>query len=224
MNTARIRILIVDDHAIVREGLCSYLRHESDMEVVAQCGSADEAIAILSRGGVDFTFLDLDLGSSRATGFIPIAREAGYRGPVVILTGCTEEGPLTRLLAEGAAGIHFKSASIHSLPTCVREVMAGMSWLPPQFVSGVIQNLAEATREQKKRLSARERDVLLCILEGKLTKEIAAQLRVSETSVKGTLQQLFEKTGVRKRSQLVRYAFEHYRDEIGSPGTGRPIP
>lgn len=214
MEVPPIRILVVDDHPMIREGLSLSLNREADLHVAAHCGTREEALEILATQGIDFTFLDFDLGGATASGFVPLARAAGFSGPIVILTSGVPQAAISGLLADGAAGILLKSEPLEKAARCVREVMAGEPWIPQDVLSEAIRNLPAPPKPRPLSLSAREREVLHLILEGRLTKEIAGLLGVTETAIKGTIQQLFEKTGVRSRSQLVRFTFENYRDEI----------
>jgi DNA-binding NarL/FixJ family response regulator len=174
---------------------------------VGQTGSVDRALEILADGHVDIVLLDIDLGERRGSEFLIRAKKIGFSGPVLVLTGGVSEREKSILLAHGAAGIVLKTSPIEVLLQAVRTLAAGSETLvslPAQTVP----------RNGRRSLTERERDVLRAVFEGRLNKEIAAMLGISETSVKAALQQLFEKTGVRTRGQLVRVALEQYSDQL----------
>jgi len=204
-----IRLLLLDDHVLFREGLSRLLASEPDFEMAGQCGSSIEALAFLQRSAVDLVLVDYDLGDDHGSQFIGAARAAGYAGKFLMLTAgmtATESSIALRL---GASGIFLKHNSPGTLAKAIRLVAEGDMWVDPK----VIQSMAEGVQQggeasPNKKLTEREQDVLRGIFEGLSNKEIAAQLAVSEGSVKAALQQLFEKTQVRTRSQLVRIALE----------------
>jgi DNA-binding NarL/FixJ family response regulator len=212
--THTIKILLVDDHALFREGLARLLEAEGDFELTGQCATVREAVTCVKNSPVDVVLLDFDLGNERGTPFLTQAREAGFQGPVVILTAGVSDAEARELLARGAAGIFLKHSSPGLLSKCVRRVLEGEVWLEPVHVRALAQSKDALEESSRPRLTDRERQVLRGILEGLANKEIGNRLQCSESAVKGILQQLFHKTGVRTRSQLVRIALEEYRDQL----------
>lgn len=213
---ARVRILLVDDHALFREGLARLLAAEADFDVVAQCGTVDEAIAIVSTRPVDLVLLDVDLGSERGS---ELMRRVGQRDAparVLVVTAGLTDTEAAWFLREGAAGIFLKHDPPGVLVRSIRQVMDGEASVDHRILTGVLRMGAAPANDAhgKSPLTTREREVLRGVLEGHANKEIAADLEISESSVKAALQQLFHKTGVRTRSQLVRIALEQYRDEL----------
>lgn len=209
-----VRILLVDDHALFREGLARLLEAEGDFEMTGQCSSVQEAVNCVRNAAVDVVLLDFDLGNEHGTPFLSLAREAGYQGPIVILTAGVSDVEARDLLARGAAGIFLKHSSPSLLAKCVRRVLEGEIWLDQIHVRALAQTPETTDESPRRRLTDRERQVLRGILEGLANKEIGNRLECSESAVKGILQQLFHKTGVRTRSQLVRIALEEYRDQL----------
>jgi two-component system, NarL family, nitrate/nitrite response regulator NarL len=204
----KIRILLIDDQALFREGAARFFGAQPEFEVVGQTGLVDEALAILaSRPVVDVALLDIDLGDRRGTEFLVRARDAGYSGPVLVLTGGISDREKRILLAHGAAGVILKTSSLDLLMDAVRLAAGRTNTSAPLPAQPV-------RRRDRKALTERERDVLRAVFDGHSNKEIAASLDISETSVKAALQQLFDKTGVRTRGQLVRAALEQYSDEL----------
>jgi len=211
----RVRIVLVDDHALFREGLTRLLGAEPDLDIVGHCATVDEALEILSAGPVDLVLLDVDLGAQRGSEFMTRARRAGFAGRVLVVTAGLTDAEAARFLREGASGIFLKHDSPAVLVRSIRQVMDGEASVDHEILSGVLRMCAPPEEETAKApLTERERGVLHGVLEGLANKEIAAELDISESSVKAALQQLFHKTGVRTRSQLVRIALEQYRDQL----------
>ncbi len=212
----RIRLLLLDDHVLFRESLSRLLASEPDFEMVAHCGTAEQALEILSRNAVDIILLDFDLGEDHSGLFIAAARQAGYAGKVLMVTAGMSATESSNALRSGASGIFLKHNSPGSLAQAIRLVAGGEMWVDQR----VIQQLADGVTQRdeqsfRKLLTEREQHVLRGLFEGLTNKEIAAHLGVSESAIKATLQQLFQKARVRTRSQLVRIAIE------GSLGTAR---
>jgi DNA-binding NarL/FixJ family response regulator len=210
-----VRLVLVDDHALFREGLTRLLGAEPDLDIVGHCATVEEALEILSAGPVDLVLLDVDLGAQRGSEFMTRARRAGFAGRVLVVTAGLTDEEAARFLREGASGIFLKHDSPAVLVRSIRQVMDGEASVDHEILSGVLRMGAPPEEETAKAsLTERERGVLHGVLEGLANKEIAAELDISESSVKAALQQLFHKTGVRTRSQLVRIALEQYRDQL----------
>ena len=215
--TTKVRILIVDDQTLFRESIARLLDAESDFEVIADCGTIREALKIISGTEVDLVLLDFDLGQQTGFDFFAEANRIGFHGRVLIVTAGLRDVDGAELMRRGGAGIFMKHGSASALAQGIRQVMSGKVWLDQQYLRTIFEApLAgkQSGRPHHQQLSERERRVLNYILEGLTNKQIADRLDISESSVKATLQQLFDKAGVRTRSQLVRVAIEQYRDQI----------
>ncbi len=208
-----IRALLVDDHAVFRESLARALSAESGLRV-EHCGTIRDALRIIAETQVDLVLLDHDLGSERASQFLPAARQLGFSGRVLIVTGWISETEARRLLRQGVAGIYVKQSSLADLCDAIRTVAAGESWLDKRYSSLAGAAAAKEEEASKPHFNERQRKVLRSVLEGLSNKEIAWQLQISESYVKAILQSLFQKTGVRTRGQLVRVALEQYEDQL----------
>jgi two-component system nitrate/nitrite response regulator NarL len=211
----RIRVLLVDDHALFCAGVARLLEAEADFELVGTCPSVDEALKLVAKSPVDVVLLDYDLGKERGSDFLKAAPQQGFKGRVLIVTGRVGSFELRQLVSMGAAGIFLKHDPPELLAQGVREVAAGRSWMDHTLFQSVLK--APSFQDQGARsrsLSPRERETLQHLLTGLSNKEIGAKLETTEGAVKAILQQLFNKTGVRTRSQLVRIALEHYKDEL----------
>ncbi len=214
----RTRLLLVDDHLLFREGLSRLLAEEPDFNIEAQCSGSEHALETL-RSGVtpDLVLLDFDLGEENGLAFLRGAKAAGYAGKVLVVTAGMSSGDTMRALAGGAAGCLLKHAPPAELVDAMRKVMRGESlWSPAELRRlGWEARQEDARRAPASALSARERGVLRGVFAGLANKEIAALHGISESSVKAVLQQLFSKTGVRTRAQLVRIALENHLDAEG---------
>src|SRR5215831_7680345 len=216
-SATKVCILIVDDHSLFRESVARLLNSESDFEVVGDCGTIQEALRVISNARVDLVLLDFDLGQQTGINFFTEAKHIGFQGKVLIVTAGLTENQGADMMLQGAAGIFMKHSSAAALSQSIRQVMSGRVWIEQEYLRTIFEvplGRREGSRPQSAKLNERERRVLNCILEGLSNKQIGDRLSVSESSVKATLQQLFDKAGVRTRSQLVRVALEQYRDEL----------
>ena len=205
----RIRLLLIDDHILFRDGLSRLLALEPDLEVVAGCGTVAEALETVGRKPVDIVLLDYDLGEDHGSHFISSARRAGYTGKVLMVTAGMSAKESSTALHLGASGIFLKHNSPGMLAKAVRLIMGGEIWVDPKVIRLMADRVDQREEERvSPLLTEREQQVLRGIFEGLTNKEIGAQLGVTDGAVKATLQQLFQKTGVRTRSQLVRIALE----------------
>jgi DNA-binding NarL/FixJ family response regulator len=220
----KTRLLVIDDHALFREALVRLLKAEPDFEIAGHCGGVEEALRIAASRPVDVVLLDLDLGRERGAEFFRRARQMGFQGHFLILTGALNGVETVDLLGKGAAGVFLKSSPADFLAASIRSVMAGEGWLDQQYVEGLGQWLASGEEGNGTALSERDRALLQGVYEGLSNKQLAFRLLISESSVKGGLQRLFQKTGVRTRSQLVRVALERYRAQILGSQAGGPMP
>jgi two-component system, NarL family, nitrate/nitrite response regulator NarL len=211
----RIRLLLLDDHVLFRESLSRLLAAEPDFEMAAHCGTSAEALQILRETPVDVILLDYDLGDDSGD-FIAAARQAGFAGKILMVTAGMHATESSAALRAGAAGIFLKHNSPGSLSQAIRLVAAGELWVDQRVIQQLADGVAQRDEQSfRKLLTEREQQVLRGLFEGLSNKEIAGQLGVSESAIKATLQQLFQKARVRTRSQLVRIAIE------GSLGTAR---
>jgi DNA-binding NarL/FixJ family response regulator len=207
--------LLIDDHSLFRESLSRLLQTESDLQIVATCASASEALALPLLRQIDVVLLDYDLGQEQGTLFLDRARGQGFAGRILMVTAGMSDAVMLRALENGSSGVFLKHSPPNRLVEAIRKVFAGEVWLDPAVTRSIIAaatgNAASPRRAQG--LTQREQAVLKGVFEGLTNKEIGARLNISESSVKAVLQQLFEKTGVRTRSQLVRFALEKHSEE-----------
>jgi two-component system nitrate/nitrite response regulator NarL len=201
----KTRVLLLDDHPIFRHGVARLLNGEPDLELNLHTGKVGEALLMLTAGRADIVLLDLDLGQERGVDFLAQARQNGFSGPVLVLTAGVSAAEEEVLRRYGIAGILRKDVSVDTLVEHIREAVGAPA---------VERIAAMPGRPPVKQLTGREAMVLRLVVEGRENKEVGAELGCTEAAVKGILQQLFHKTGTRMRSQLVRFALEHYRNQI----------
>jgi len=205
----RTRLLLLDDHVLFRESLGRLLASEPEFEIAGLCGSPAEALQILRASSVDLVLLDFDLGAETAARFLAAASGGGYRGKILMVTAGMSTLDSALAWQSGISGILLKHSSPARLLEAIRAVAAGNVWIDEKAGAPAARSSARANASREgMHLTAREQQVLRSVLEGLSNKEIAFQIGVSQSSVKATLQQLFDKTGVRTRSQLVRIAIE----------------
>ena len=204
MAIARIRVLIADDHKIVREGIEKLLGSERDIEVAGGAGDADTAVEAALRLKPDVVLMDLSMGESGMDG-LKATREIIKRRPatrILCLTMHREEAYVTEMMDAGAAGYVLKDTSTADLAQAVRTVARGGTYLSPA-VSGAHKPVASGG------LTSRERDVIRLLAEGKSLKEVARVLRVSVKTADTHKTNLMRKLDLHDRAQLVRYALKH---------------
>ena len=214
-RSERIRILIVDDHTLFRESVARLLGAEHDFDI-KHCGSVGEGISIIASWPADAVLLDFDLGNENGSAFLAKTQAIGFKGKTLLLTAGVTDLEAADLIRRGISGIVLKHSSCAELSTSIRDALAGKVWFDQDHLKRIMEkaSLQSSALPNTKTFTERERRVLSLVFEGLANKEIADRLHLSESSVKASLQQLFEKTGVRTRSQLVRVAIEQYKDQI----------
>jgi DNA-binding NarL/FixJ family response regulator len=209
MTPLRIRVLLADDHVMVRRGLRLLLEREPDIEVVGEAGDGAEAIEMALAEDVDLAILDVTM--PRMTG-LQAARELGRRRAetrVLMLSMHDNEEFFFDALRSGAAGYVLKSAADRDLINACRAAMRGEPFMYPAAMRALVRDylqLAEQTGEELDPLTEREREVLKLVAEGHTTREIATELVISEKTVERHRSRLLEKLGMRDRVDLTRYA------------------
>jgi len=207
----KIRLILVDDHTLFREGLARLLESETGLQLIGHFSSAAEALAAIAVNSVDVVLLDFDLGETQGLHFLREARGRGFKGSVLMVTAGMSDADALQVMQNGASGIFLKHNAPNSLIEAIRRVAAGERWLDAAGLDSLIGAASNTSKPPASAsLNKREREVLKGVFEGMTNKEIGAELDISESYVKAVLQQLFGKTGVRTRSQLVRVALEKH--------------
>lgn len=208
-DPGKARLLVIDDHQLVREAMVCMLQSEDNLEIAGHCASAEEALRIIGSRRVDCVLLRYEPPTQVALPFITRACEINFGGRILILASQISVEAAHGLIAAGAVGILLKNCSREALCIAIAQVMAGQTWRTnPTLASGI--PLSDRPFEAEPRFSAREKQVLRGVVDGLATKEISARLGISEQSVKWTLHQLFRRTGTRTRTQLARAIWVKY--------------
>ena len=211
-----IRLLLLDDHELFRESVARLLQAEPGFEVVAACGTIPEALGRLAGVAVDVVLLDLDLGLEMGTDFLEQVGRTPFAGKILLVTAGVNPNEILGLIRRGIAGIFLKHGSPADLVQGIRDTVAGKVLFDQDLLRRALAPAPARQEPGHAALTEREREVLAWVFEGLSNKQIGARLDSSETAVKAIMQQLFGKTGVRSRGQLVRVALERY------PGDLRP--
>lgn len=214
VNVQPIQLLIVDDHAMFREGLARTLEREPDLKIVGQSASSADALAALAEATPDVVLLDVDLGTERAMDFVMAAKRRGFAGRILIVTAGVSDQEAVQLIQAGVAGILHKQHSTEVLCNTIRQVASGEVSLEKAYLGPLFRSVDRSRPSGRPTLTDRDRTVLRFILQGLTNREIAEKVEVSEAAVKASLRQLFGKLGVRTRAQLVKVALEQYRDQL----------
>jgi two-component system nitrate/nitrite response regulator NarL len=197
-----------------REGLVRMLEREQDLQIVGQCASSAEALAVFEEAQADVVLLDVDLGPERALDFLSAAKKRGFQGRVLIVTAGISDQEAVRLVQAGVAGILHKQKSTEVLCDTIRQVAAGEVCLEKAYLAPLFQSVDRSQEVRPAKLTDRDRAVLRFTLQGLSNREIAERMTLSEAAVKASLRQVFGKLNVRTRAQAVKVALEQYRDQL----------
>jgi DNA-binding NarL/FixJ family response regulator len=197
-----IRVLIVDDHPVVRAGLTSLLRKETLLQVVGSAHSAEEALALLSQFDVDLILLDLRMPTVSGINFLIMLKRLERPPAVIILSSYEYEDEIHRAMKAGASGYLSKSASRTEIVSAITVVSAGGKYLPA--------NIAEyiAKHESRSALSPREVEILEMVAKGLTNKEIARILAISQFTVRNHINHISSKLDVSDRTEAVMVALQ----------------
>jgi len=201
-ETARIRLLLVDDHSIVREGLCSIMQSEPDFEVVGQADCGDDALRLVTRLEPDVVLLDLNMPGMPGIDVCRAIVELRPRTAVVILTAFLDSDMIYGCIQAGAKGYVVKDVEHGDLKRKIRAAARGEGELDEKAASPVIERLRRGFSAPVA-LTEREVTILRHIAEGLTNKEIGAQLYLSEATVKDQLRKIMDKFGVEHRISAV---------------------
>lgn len=199
-ETPKIRVLLADDHPVVRGGLAALIGQQPDLAVVAEAGTGEEAVRLHAAHRPDVTLLDLRMPGLDGADALDRILAADPAARVVVLTTFDGEEDIGRVLKAGAKGYLLKDAEPQELLACVRAAHAGKTCVAP----AVAARLADRLREPP--LTARELDVLRLLAAGKANKEIAAALFITEATVKAHVANVYGKLGVQSRTEAVNAA------------------
>ena len=202
-----IRILVVDDHTLVRDGLCRLIEGENEMEVVGQTGSGHEAVRFCREKRPDLVLLDYQLpdmdGLETTQQIVALGRET----QVLILTMYANEEYATRLIRAGAGGFLIKAAPADELLTAIRKVASRGVYVSPSIMEKMVTRVGQRMDEApESSLSDREMQVLISLARGSTTREVAFGLSLSISTVETYRSRILEKLNLRNNSDLTRFA------------------
>jgi len=214
-----IHLLMVDDHSLFRESLSRLLDADPELRVVGQCATVSEALAALSQCKADVVLLDYDLGNESGFNLITELKQQQSDARVLMVTAGLSDEVTVQIMEAGASGVFRKEESADQLIAAIRRVANGETWLDNLTVQCLLAGKRSRTEimERARPLTGRQSEVLRGILDGLANKEIAWKMKTSESSVKAVIQELFQKAGVRTRSQLVRIAIEKHSNDWLKP-------
>jgi NarL family two-component system response regulator LiaR len=207
-ETHRIRVLLVDDHAMLRRGLRFFLKGFDDLELVGEASSGQQAIDLCDEIEPDVVLMDMvmpDMDGAEATGLI---RQKNPDIQVIALTSFQEEDLVQRALQSGAIGYLLKNVSAGDLCKAIREAHAGRSTLAPEATEVLIQATRKSVRQEDYGLTEREREVLRLMAQGLSNNEIAERLVISVATAKFHVHGILRKLGVSSRTEAVTVAWQ----------------
>jgi DNA-binding NarL/FixJ family response regulator len=207
----KTRILIADDHPIVRRGFHEVLAEEADLEVIGEVADGDALIVAVEAGHADVVVLDLSLPGARGLDLLRRLRAEHARVPVLVLSIHPEEPYALRCLKAGAAGYVEKTSDPGELVGAIRTVVAGRRYLSARVAERLVGGTEVRTEREPphETLSEREFQVMCRIAGGRTISEIAAELELSVKTVSTYRARLLAKMGLRTNSEITRYVFEH---------------
>ena len=207
----KIRVLVVDDHTIIRDGICALLALTGDIEVIGEATNGSEALRMVKEFNPDVVIMDIAMpvmGGLEATRRI---HKESPRTRILVLTQHDDKEYVLPVIESGASGFVSKAAASSELVSAIRAVYRGDSYLTPTVAKLLVVNYQRAagkqtTQDPYDQLTERERDVLKLLVEGHSTKEIADILVITPKTVEGHKTNLMAKLGIHNRIELVKYA------------------
>jgi DNA-binding NarL/FixJ family response regulator len=208
----KIRVVVADDFPLVREGIARALNADPGIEVVAQATDGREALELAEQLDPDVMVLDLRMPDLGGLQVLSTLRGAGSEIRVIVMTASEQAGSVLDAVAAGAAGYLSKRSTGEELRQAVITAHAGGSVITPALASHLLEEFSSAARGERssvRPLQGRELDVLRLVAQGRTDNEIGKELFISPRTVQNHLTSIREKTGLRRRSELTRWAVEH---------------
>ncbi len=209
----RIRVLIVDDHALFRRGLQMVLESEPDIEVVGEAGDGNEALEQAEQTAPDVVLMDVRMPNASGIEATRAIKDVLPSAKILMLTISDEENDLYEAIKAGASGYLLKEISIEEVATAVRQVQAGQSLISPSMASKLLTEFASIVKQRDERvpvpgprLTDRELEVLKLVAKGMNNRDIGAELFISENTVKNHIRNILEKLQLHSRMEAVVYA------------------
>ena len=205
-----IRVLIVDDHEVVRQGLRFVLEQEPDLVVVGECADGEAALAVMMTAAPDVLLLDMMMPGIGGMGVLHALREVDDGPAVIVLTSFSDEDRAMEAIRAGASSYLPKSTAVDRVVHAVRAAAEGGSVLDPEVVALLVQRVRENDEDSPLRqLSTREREVLAALSRGRSNREIARTLSLGEQTVKSHVSSILTKLGLQDRTQAAIFGLQH---------------
>jgi two-component system NarL family response regulator len=212
----KLRVVIVDDHTLFREGLRTILEMEDDLEVVADAENAEDIVELIWQTRPDVLLLDIRMPQGSGLDAVPAVLRISPRTQVLVLTACDEKEEHVRAFKLGAKGVILKDSARQTLMQAIHTVCGGQVWVDPRMATALVEELshlgpdnAGAAPRDENGLTERELEIVRLVASGYKNKEVGNTLTISERTVKTHLTNIFQKLGVRDRVGLVMYALRH---------------
>ena len=212
----RIRVLIADDHPIVRDGLKRLLGLEDDIDVVGEASDGNEVLELVAQLEPDIVLLDLRMPNVDGLSALQSLQSSLGRSKVIVLTASEDKNEFVQAMKLGCSGIVLKQTSPDLIVKSIRKVQAGEIWLDSHTTAAVMRQFASTPEmavsgggskgRERSPLSAREREIVAFVAQGYKNKEMAEKMFISEQTVKNHLHNIFDKLGVSDRLELALYA------------------
>lgn len=209
-----IKLMLVDDHAVLRDGLKNIIGLEDDIQVVAEAVSGNDALKKLEAGLPDVILMDINIPDKNGIEITGVIKKLYPSIKILMLTMHDHDEYFMSAIREGADGYLLKDAPSQHVIDAIRSVAKGQSVIDPtmtkKFLGFRMEKSVEPVKEEKESsLTEREREVLLCLVKGMNNKEIAQSLFISDKTVKIHVSKIFKKLDVKSRSQVVIYAVQN---------------
>ena len=210
-----IRILIADDHTIFRDGLKTLFAREPEFKVMGEAGNGAEAVELVAKLRPDILLLDLLMPKLNGMEVLSALSDAHASVKTIMLSGALEGDEVGKAFELGARGLVMKDSATSLLFKAIRTVMAGQYWIGKQSVANLVQTLKQCRTAAKSvppknyGLTPRQMEIIRAVVSGYPNKEIAAQFKISEQTVKHHITSIFDKLGVYNRLELTLFVFHH---------------
>lgn len=206
--TRTIKLMLVDDHGIVREGLRALLDDGEEFVIVGEAGNGDEACEAVRRLQPDIVLMDLKMPGMAASDAIRVIRATSPAVKVIALTSYAEDGQVREIMAAGAAGYILKDVTKSDFVTALRTVAGGQTWLHPLAQRSLVEQLRNRQADPLALLTQRERSVLELIARGMSNRQIGDELHLTEGTVKGYVSTILAKLKLEDRTQAALFAVQ----------------
>ena len=206
----KTRVLIADDHPIVRSGIRAELTRHSDFQIVGEAVTADEVIQLVSQAATDIIILDISMPGIKAAEVIKRIGKSHPDTKILVLTAHGDKGTIMSMLKAGAHGYVLKDEDPEVVPDAIRTVMSGKNWVSPSVTTLMVGKLRDGKPKSNSGvLTEREIEVIRLIADGLTTKDIASRLNIADRTVEFNVSNIYDKLGVNTRGAIVNWAQEN---------------